>query len=171
MWLPPRSASASVCSVSSAHPTCTSFQDVIAGGGVGDGAIDGEINVAVIDNVTEAPISGATVDVGERCSGGQQELLRRRRGVRLDGELANRCAHRGRRDPRSRSSRHARDEQGRGDPDSRLDRVARRGHAGERDLAARPQADGLCRDRDLPIHRRDGSRWPGATRRGPSSWK
>lgn len=57
MWLPPRSASASVCSVSSAHPTCTSFQDVIAGGGVGDGAIDGEINVAVIDNVTEAPIS------------------------------------------------------------------------------------------------------------------
>jgi len=36
---------------------------VIAGGGVGDGEIDGEINVAVIDNDTDAPIAGATVDV------------------------------------------------------------------------------------------------------------
>jgi hypothetical protein len=37
---------------------------VIPGGGVGDGEIDGEINVAVIDSSTDAIITGATVDVG-----------------------------------------------------------------------------------------------------------
>ena len=38
---------------------------MIAGGGVGDDEIDGEINVAVIDYGTETPITtGATVDVG-----------------------------------------------------------------------------------------------------------
>jgi hypothetical protein len=38
---------------------------VIAGGGVGDGAIDGELNVYVIDNETDAPIADATVEVGK----------------------------------------------------------------------------------------------------------
>jgi hypothetical protein len=37
---------------------------VIAGGGVGDGEIDGELNVYVIDTATEAPIAGAMVQVG-----------------------------------------------------------------------------------------------------------
>lgn len=37
---------------------------VIPGGGVGDGEIDGEVNVAVIDARTDAPIIGATVEVG-----------------------------------------------------------------------------------------------------------
>lgn len=37
---------------------------VIAGGGVGDGDIDGELNVYVIDTSTDAPIAGATVQVG-----------------------------------------------------------------------------------------------------------
>jgi hypothetical protein len=37
---------------------------IIAGGGIGDGAIDGELNVGVIDHTTEAPIVGATVQVG-----------------------------------------------------------------------------------------------------------
>jgi len=37
---------------------------VIAGGGIGDGEIDGEINVTVVDN-DDAPISGVTVRVGE----------------------------------------------------------------------------------------------------------
>ncbi|HUS27256.1 MAG TPA: hypothetical protein VMZ53_02070 [Kofleriaceae bacterium] len=37
---------------------------VIAGGGVSDGEIDGEINVAVIDQSTDNVIPGATVDVG-----------------------------------------------------------------------------------------------------------
>lgn len=37
---------------------------VIPGGGVGDGEIDGEVNVAVIDSQTDAPIIGATVEVG-----------------------------------------------------------------------------------------------------------
>jgi hypothetical protein len=36
---------------------------LIAGGGVGDGAIDGLANVYVIDNVTYQPISGATVEI------------------------------------------------------------------------------------------------------------
>jgi hypothetical protein len=38
---------------------------LIAGGGVGDGAIDGKLNVYVIDNTTEEPIANATVDVGK----------------------------------------------------------------------------------------------------------
>lgn len=37
---------------------------VIPGGGVGDGEIDGEVNIAVIDSQTDAPIIGATVEVG-----------------------------------------------------------------------------------------------------------
>ena len=37
---------------------------VIPGGGVGDGEIDGELNVYVIDNQTDAPIANATVEVG-----------------------------------------------------------------------------------------------------------
>jgi hypothetical protein len=37
---------------------------VIPGGGVSDGEIDGEVNVAVIDSETDAPIIGATVEVG-----------------------------------------------------------------------------------------------------------
>lgn len=36
---------------------------VIPGGGVGDGEIDGEVNVYVIDESTDEPISGATVEV------------------------------------------------------------------------------------------------------------
>jgi hypothetical protein len=38
---------------------------VIAGGGVGDGEIDGEVNVYVIDSRTDAPVAGATVGIGE----------------------------------------------------------------------------------------------------------
>jgi len=38
---------------------------VIAGGGVGDGEIDGEVNVYVIDSRTDAPVAGATVAIGE----------------------------------------------------------------------------------------------------------
>jgi hypothetical protein len=38
---------------------------VIPGGGVGDADIDGEVNVYVIDDATDAPIAGATVHVGE----------------------------------------------------------------------------------------------------------
>lgn len=37
---------------------------MIPGGGVGDGEIDGEVNVYVIDVSTDEPISGATVEVG-----------------------------------------------------------------------------------------------------------
>ena len=37
---------------------------VIAGGGIGDGAIDGVVNLYVIDDATRLPISGATVRVG-----------------------------------------------------------------------------------------------------------
>lgn len=37
---------------------------VIPGGGVSDGEIDGEVNVAVIDSQTDQPIIGATVEVG-----------------------------------------------------------------------------------------------------------
>jgi hypothetical protein len=37
---------------------------VIPGGGIGDGPIDGVVNLYVIDNATRAPISGATVRVG-----------------------------------------------------------------------------------------------------------
>jgi len=37
---------------------------IIAGGGIGDGAIDGELNVGVIDHTSYAPIAGATVQVG-----------------------------------------------------------------------------------------------------------
>ena len=37
---------------------------VIPGGGVGDGEIDGTVNVYVIDEDTDAPIAGAMVDVG-----------------------------------------------------------------------------------------------------------
>lgn len=38
---------------------------LIPGGGVGDGEIDGEVNIYVIDEDTEAPIAGATVAIGE----------------------------------------------------------------------------------------------------------
>jgi hypothetical protein len=38
---------------------------VIPGGGVGDGEIDGEVNVHVIDSQTNEPIVGATVAIGE----------------------------------------------------------------------------------------------------------
>ena len=37
---------------------------IIPGGGIGDGAIDGEIHVGVIDHTSYAPIAGATVQVG-----------------------------------------------------------------------------------------------------------
>lgn len=37
---------------------------VIPGGGVSDGEIDGEVNIAVIDAQTDEPIVGATVEVG-----------------------------------------------------------------------------------------------------------
>jgi hypothetical protein len=37
---------------------------VISGGGIGDGEIDGEVNVYVIDAASEAGIAGATVEVG-----------------------------------------------------------------------------------------------------------
>jgi len=37
---------------------------VIAGGGIGDGAIDGVVNLYVIDDVTRMPVAGATVRVG-----------------------------------------------------------------------------------------------------------
>ena len=37
---------------------------VIAGGGIGDGPIDGVVNLYVIDDATRAPIDGATVRVG-----------------------------------------------------------------------------------------------------------
>jgi hypothetical protein len=37
---------------------------VIAGGGIGDGAIDGVVNLYVIDDRTRAPIPGATVRIG-----------------------------------------------------------------------------------------------------------
>lgn len=37
---------------------------VIAGGGIGDGEIDGELNVYVIDTQTDEPIANATVEVG-----------------------------------------------------------------------------------------------------------
>lgn len=37
---------------------------VIPGGGVGDGEIDGEINVHIIDTQTDEPIANATVEVG-----------------------------------------------------------------------------------------------------------
>jgi hypothetical protein len=37
---------------------------VIPGGGIGDGPIDGVVNLYVIDDATRAPISGATVRVG-----------------------------------------------------------------------------------------------------------
>ncbi len=38
---------------------------VIPGGGVGDGEIDGEVNVHVIDSQTKEPVAGATVAIGE----------------------------------------------------------------------------------------------------------
>lgn len=38
---------------------------LIAGGGVGDGSIDGKVNVHVIDTSTDEPIAGATVGIGE----------------------------------------------------------------------------------------------------------
>jgi hypothetical protein len=37
---------------------------VIAGGGIGDGAIDGVVNLYIIDDATRMPVSGATVRVG-----------------------------------------------------------------------------------------------------------
>jgi len=37
---------------------------VIAGGGIGDGAVDGVVNLYVIDDATRAPVSGAAVTVG-----------------------------------------------------------------------------------------------------------
>src|SRR5262245_58750770 len=45
--------------------SCSNNPDprVIAGGGIGDGHIDGEVNVFVIEGATNQPISGATVDV------------------------------------------------------------------------------------------------------------
>lgn len=39
---------------------------VIKGGGVGDGSIDGEVNVFVIEDATDQPIAGATVEVDGR---------------------------------------------------------------------------------------------------------
>jgi len=39
---------------------------LIHGGGVGDGSIDGEVNVFVIDDATDQPIAGATVEVDGR---------------------------------------------------------------------------------------------------------
>jgi hypothetical protein len=38
---------------------------VIPGGGIGDGEIDGEVNVSVIDIYSEEPIAGAKVTIGE----------------------------------------------------------------------------------------------------------
>jgi hypothetical protein len=38
---------------------------LIAGGGIGDGAIDGRVNLHVIDSDTDAPIAGAEVQIGE----------------------------------------------------------------------------------------------------------
>lgn len=38
---------------------------VIAGGGVGDGEIDGEVNVHIIDTRTDEPVAGAEVYIGE----------------------------------------------------------------------------------------------------------
>lgn len=38
---------------------------VIPGGGIGDGAIDGVVNLYVMDDATRAPIEGATVRVGD----------------------------------------------------------------------------------------------------------
>src|SRR5262245_52850291 len=38
---------------------------LIPGGGIGDGAIDGVVNLYVIDDSTHAPIEGATVRVGD----------------------------------------------------------------------------------------------------------
>lgn len=38
---------------------------IIAGGGIGDGAVDGVVNLYVIDDATRDPIEGATVRVGE----------------------------------------------------------------------------------------------------------
>jgi hypothetical protein len=38
---------------------------VIPGGGIGDGAIDGVVNLYVLDDATRAPIEGATVRVGD----------------------------------------------------------------------------------------------------------
>src|SRR5262245_42368785 len=37
---------------------------VIPGGGIGDGAIDGVVNLYVIDDVSRMPVSGAGVRVG-----------------------------------------------------------------------------------------------------------
>ena len=37
---------------------------VIAGGGIGDGAIDGTLNVYVIDNDTQEPLVDAIVQIG-----------------------------------------------------------------------------------------------------------
>src|SRR5688572_23454026 len=37
---------------------------VIAGGGIGDGPVDGVVNLHVIDDVTRTPIANATVRVG-----------------------------------------------------------------------------------------------------------
>lgn len=37
----------------------------IVGGGIGSGAIDGKINVYAVDGITDAPIAGASVRVGE----------------------------------------------------------------------------------------------------------
>lgn len=39
--------------------------EIVPGGGLGSGAIDGELNVFVIDGVTEEPIEGAEVRVGD----------------------------------------------------------------------------------------------------------
>src|SRR5262245_36152906 len=42
------------------HPT----PRIIAGGGIGDGAIDGVVNLYVLDDATHAALAGATVRVG-----------------------------------------------------------------------------------------------------------
>ncbi len=40
---------------------------LIVGGGVGDGDIDGEVNVYVIDSYTDAPVAGAKVSIGDKA--------------------------------------------------------------------------------------------------------
>ena len=49
-------------SVSDNHPTPM----LVPGGGIGGGAIDGYLNVYVIDADSNAPLSGAAVQVGAR---------------------------------------------------------------------------------------------------------
>ncbi|MGE0871804.1 MAG: hypothetical protein AB7P03_24825 [Kofleriaceae bacterium] len=61
------------CTVTAAFSGCGSDDPegnrppprVIPGGGIDDGAIDGVVNVYVIDDTTRAPVAGATVRIGE----------------------------------------------------------------------------------------------------------